>query len=123
MMPVMSVLVLAGGVGAARFLRGLVQVVEPDDLVVVVNTGDDLRWHGLYVAPDLDTVMYWLAGLADEERGGGIRGDTLTAQGAFARLGLQTWVQLRDPDLATPVYPAERLAARVPPDPGTGEVP
>src|SRR2546428_4250247 len=100
MMPVMSVLVLAGGVGAARFLRGLVQVVEPDDLVVVVNTGDDLRWHGLYIAPDLDTVMYWLAGLADEKRGGGVRGDTFPAQGAFARPGLEAWVQPGHQELA-----------------------
>ncbi|TMD08939.1 MAG: 2-phospho-L-lactate transferase [Chloroflexi bacterium] len=107
------VLVLAGGVGAARFLRGLVQVVEPADLVVVVNTGDDLRWHGLYVAPDLDTIMYWLAGLADEERGWGIRGDTFATQGAFARLGLETWFQLGDQDLATHVYRTERLAAGV----------
>jgi len=107
------VLVLAGGVGAARFLRGLVQVVEPDDLVVVVNTGDDLRWHGLYVAPDLDTVMYWMAGLADEERGWGIGGDTFTTQGALARLGLETWFQLGDQDLATHVYRTERLAAGV----------
>src|SRR5713226_8276213 len=122
MMPVMSVLVLAGGVGAARFLRGLVQVVEPDDLVVVVNTGDDLRWHGLYVAPDLDTVMYWLAGLADEERGWGIRGDTFTAQDAFARLGLETWFQLGDQDLATHVYRTERLAAGVPLDRVTNEL-
>ncbi len=115
-------LVLAGGVGAARFLRGLVQVVEPDDLLVVVNTGDDLRWHGLYVAPDLDTVMYWLAGLADEERGWGIRGDTFTAQGAFARLGLETWFQLGDQDLATHVYRTERLAAGVSLDRVTDEL-
>src|SRR5437867_9514310 len=63
-----DIVVLAGGVGAARFLRGLTWVVDPADLVVVGNTGDDLWWHGLYVAPDLDTVTYWLAGRADEER-------------------------------------------------------
>lgn len=114
MTPRPSVVVLAGGVGAARFLRGLVQVVPPAQLVVVVNTGDDLQWQGLHVAPDLDTVMYWLAGLADEERGWGIRGDTFIAQRAFARLGLETWFQVGDQDLATHVYRSERLAAGVP---------
>lgn len=108
------VVVLAGGVGAARFLRGLVQVVPASDLVVVVNTGDDLEWHGLHVAPDLDTVMYWLAGLADEERGWGISGDTFTAQRAFARLGLETWFQVGDQDLATHVVRTRRLAAGIP---------
>lgn len=116
------VVVLAGGVGAARFLRGLVQVVPVEDLVVVVNTGDDLRWHGLYVAPDLDTVMYWLAGLADEERGWGIRGDTFTAQTALARLGLETWFQLGDQDLATHVYRTDRLAGGASLDQVTAEL-
>src|SRR5438094_9162650 len=76
------VVVLAGGVGAARFLRGLVRVVPPDDIVVIGNTGDDMWWHGLYIAPDLDTVTYWLAGVADETRGWGIRGDTFIAPAA-----------------------------------------
>ena len=72
MMQVMQpVVVLAGGVGAARFLRGLVQVVPPAEIVVIGNTADDIWWHGLYVAPDLDTVCYWLAGIADFERGWG----------------------------------------------------
>ena len=107
------VVVLAGGVGAARFLRGLIRVVPAADLVVVVNTGDDLQWHGLSVSPDLDTVMYWLAGLADEERGWGIRGDTFMAQRAFARLGLETWFQVGDQDLATHIYRTQRLAAGI----------
>src|SRR5207245_11559121 len=68
------VVVLAGGVGAARFLRGLVRVVAPEEIVVIGNTGDDMWWHGLYIAPDLDKVTYWLAGLADEARGWGTRG-------------------------------------------------
>jgi LPPG:FO 2-phospho-L-lactate transferase len=116
------VVVLAGGVGAARFLRGLTRVVPPDELVVVVNTGDDIRWHGLHVAPDLDTVMYWLAGLADEQRGWGIRGDTFTAQRAFARLGLETWFQVGDQDLATHVYRTTRLSAGIPLDQVTTEL-
>ncbi|HET6752315.1 MAG TPA: 2-phospho-L-lactate transferase CofD family protein, partial [Actinomycetes bacterium] len=67
---------LAGGVGAAKFLRGLLRVHDPADLVVVGNTGDDLRMHGLAVSPDLDSVAYTLAGLADEERGWGLAGET-----------------------------------------------
>ena len=108
------VVVLAGGVGAARFLRGLVRVVPPEDIVVIGNTGDDMWWHGLYIAPDLDTVSYWLAGQADESRGWGIRGDTFTAQAAFARLTDQSWFQLGDRDLATHWYRTGRLAAGVP---------
>jgi LPPG:FO 2-phospho-L-lactate transferase len=108
------VVVLAGGVGAARFLRGLVRVVPPEEIVVIGNTGDDMWWHGLYIAPDLDTVTYWLAGVADEARGWGIRGDTFVAQTAFAQLSDSAWFQLGDRDLATHWYRTDRLAAGVP---------
>jgi LPPG:FO 2-phospho-L-lactate transferase len=108
------VVVLAGGVGAARFLRGLVRVVPPKDIVVIGNTGDDMWWHGLYIAPDLDTVTYWLAGVADESRGWGIRGDTFIAQAALAQLSDQSWFQLGDRDLATHLYRTGRLADGVP---------
>jgi LPPG:FO 2-phospho-L-lactate transferase len=108
------VVVLAGGVGAARFLRGLVRVVPPEDIVVIGNTGDDMWWHGLYIAPDLDTVTYWLAGVADESRGWGIRDDTFIAQAAFAQLSDQSWFQLGDRDLATHWYRTGRLAEGVP---------
>jgi len=108
------VVVLAGGVGAARFLRGLVRVIPPDDLVVIGNTGDDMWWHGLYIAPDLDTVTYWLAGVADESRGWGLRGDTFRAQAAFAPLTSESWFQLGDRDLATHLYRTCRLRAGVP---------
>ena len=105
------VVVLAGGVGAARFLRGLVQVVPAEEIVVIGNTGDDMWWHGLYIAPDLDTVTYWLAGLADEERGWGIRADTFAAQAALAQLTDESWFQLGDRDLATHLYRTGRLTA------------
>jgi len=108
------VVVLAGGVGAARFLRGLVRVVPPEEIVIIGNTGDDMWWHGLYIAPDLDTVTYWLAGLADEERGWGIRGDTFTAQAALAGLSERSWFQLGDRDLATHLYRTGRLTDGVP---------
>ena len=116
------VVVLAGGVGAARFLRGLVQVVPPDEIVVIGNTGDDMWWHGLYIAPDLDTVTYWLAGLADVERGWGIRGDTFTAQRALERLSDAAWFQLGDRDLATHVYRTGRLRAGAPLHTVTAEI-
>ena len=73
------VTVLAGGVGAARFLRGLCRLIEPEQLTVVVNTGDDEEFHGLLVCPDHDTVLYTLAGLADRERGWGLAGETWAA--------------------------------------------
>src|SRR5437764_9524097 len=107
------VVVLAGGVGAARFLRGLVRVVPPEEIIVIGNTGDDMWWHGLYIAPDLDTVTYWLAGVADESRGWGIRGDTFTTQAAFGHLTDRSWFQLGDPDLATRLYRTRPLAAGV----------
>ena len=116
------VVVLAGGVGAARFLRGLVRVVPPDEITVIGNTGDDMWWHGLYIAPDLDTVTYWLAGVADQSRGWGIRGDTFTAQAALAQLTDRSWFQLGDRDLATHLYRTGRLAAGVPLHRVTGEL-
>src|SRR5205809_2208338 len=116
------VAVLAGGVGAARFLRGLVRVVPPEDITVIGNTGDDMWWHGLYIAPDLDTVTYWLAGVADESRGWGIRGDTFTAQAALAMITDRSWFQLGDRDLATHLYRTGRLAAGVPLHRVTGEL-
>ena len=108
------VVVLAGGVGAARFLRGLVQVVAREDIVVIGNTGDDMWWHGLYIAPDLDTVTYWLAGVADESRGWGIRNDTFTAQAALAQLTDRSWFQLGDRDLATHLYRTSRITEGIP---------
>jgi LPPG:FO 2-phospho-L-lactate transferase len=108
------VVVLAGGVGAARFLRGLVQVVPAEEIVVIGNTGDDIWWRGLYIAPDLDTVTYWLAGLADTERGWGIRGDTFTAQKALDGLGTDAWFQLGDRDLATHLFRTSRLGDGAP---------
>jgi LPPG:FO 2-phospho-L-lactate transferase len=94
--------VLAGGVGAARFLRGLVTVVAPERIAVIVNTGDDIHLHGLHVSPDLDTVMYTLAGIAHPEQGWGVAGDTFHALAALSRLEApDTWFRLGDQDLAT----------------------
>src|SRR6185503_21684 len=80
---------LAGGVGAGKFLRGLVRVVPPEDLTVVVNTGDDILVHGLHVSPDLDSVTYWLAGVADRDRGWGRAGETFRSTEELRRLGVK----------------------------------
>jgi LPPG:FO 2-phospho-L-lactate transferase len=96
--------VLAGGVGAARFLEGLVQVVAPADVTVIVNTGDDEEFFGLHVSPDIDTVVYTLAGRADPEQGWGLAGDTFACLEALARLGHDTWFRLGDADLATHIH-------------------
>jgi LPPG:FO 2-phospho-L-lactate transferase len=103
------IVALAGGVGAARFLDGLARVVSPDRLFIIGNTGDDAEIHGLHVSPDLDTVMYTLAGLAHPERGWGIRGDTFRCLETLGKLGAETWFQVGDRDLATHLYRTERL--------------
>src|ERR1700689_4818253 len=101
---------LAGGVGAARMLRGLVRVVDPAEVTAVVNTGDDTVLHGLLICPDLDTVTYTLAGMNDDERGWGLAGETWTVMDALERLGGQSWFRLGDRDLATHLYRTQRLA-------------
>lgn len=103
------IVVLAGGVGAARFLSGLAPVVGPERLFIVGNTGDDAEIHGLHVSPDLDTVTYALAGLANRKRGWGIQGDTFECLRALERLGGETWFKLGDRDLATHLYRSGRL--------------
>lgn len=105
------IVALAGGVGAARFLRGLVRRVDPGELTVVANTGDDLVMHGLRVSPDVDTVTYTLGGGIDEGRGWGRAGDTTTVQGELAaRYGEPAWFTLGDHDLATHVQRTAWLA-------------
>ena len=105
------VVALAGGVGAARFLDGLARVLAPERLFIIGNTGDDAEIHGLHISPDLDTVMYTLAGLSDRQRGWGVRGDSFHCLEALGRLGGETWFQLGDRDLATHLYRTERLRA------------
>ena len=102
---------LCGGVGAARFLKGLVEVVAPQRVVAVVNTGDDTILHGLHVSPDLDTVTYTLAGAISAERGWGLEGETWTAMEALARYpSTYSWFGLGDRDLATHLFRTQRLA-------------
>jgi LPPG:FO 2-phospho-L-lactate transferase len=105
---------LAGGVGAARFLAGLVRVVVPADVVAVVNTADDDEFHGLYVSPDLDSVTYTLAGASNTAQGWGLEGETFAALDALSRYDVDTWFRLGDKDLATHLYRTARLRAGVP---------
>lgn len=102
---------LAGGVGAARFLAGLVQVAPPADVVAVVNTADDTEFHGLHVAPDLDSVTYTLAGASDAAQGWGLAGESFTTLDALSRYPVETWFRLGDKDLATHLFRTERLRA------------
>ncbi|MEM2896241.1 MAG: 2-phospho-L-lactate transferase [Candidatus Bathyarchaeia archaeon] len=100
----MKLVALAGGVGASRFLEGLVRTVPEKGITVIVNTGDDIELHGLHISPDIDIVMYTLAGIVDKEKGWGIQGDTFHCLEILERYGLETWFKLGDKDLATHIY-------------------
>lgn len=105
------IVALAGGTGAAKFLRGLTAVVPPEQVTVIGNTGDDTRIWGLHVSPDLDTVTYALSGLLDEAKGWGFKDDTFRCLATMAALGRETWFNLGDRDLATHLFRTERLDA------------
>jgi LPPG:FO 2-phospho-L-lactate transferase len=95
---------LAGGVGAARFLTGVTQLVKQEDMSVIVNTGDDMEMFGLHISPDIDIITYTLAGIVDEEKGWGIKHDTFQCLDMLKKLGLDTWFALGDRDLATHIF-------------------
>ena len=90
--------------GAARFLQGLVKIVDPSDVTVIVNTGDDVELHGLYISPDIDTITYTLSGLADEIRGWGVKDDTFYSLSVLGHLGHETWFNLGDRDMAMHIH-------------------
>jgi LPPG:FO 2-phospho-L-lactate transferase len=116
--------VLAGGVGAARFLRGLVAVddVDPADVTAVVNVGDDIDRHGLHVCPDLDSITYWLAGVIHPEQQWGRADETFVLASELERFGEGRWFSLGDRDLATHVYRTKRLREGAPLSVVTGEI-
>jgi LPPG:FO 2-phospho-L-lactate transferase len=114
--------VLAGGVGAARCLAGLVRVVPPTEVTAVVNVADDVELHGLHVSPDLDTVTYTLAGAVDPARGWGLADETWHAMEALARYGDETWFSLGDRDLATHLHRTRRLREGAPLSTVTAEI-
>lgn len=109
----MNVVALAGGVGAARLLRGLLRAVPPESVTALVNTGDDREFYGVHVSPDLDIVTYTLAGRVDDARGYGLAGDSFHVIEALAALGHPTWFRLGDRDLATCLHRTARLRAGV----------
>lgn len=103
------IVVLAGGVGAARFLEGVVQVVPPEDVTAIVNTGDDIEMHGLHISPDVDIVTYTLGGIIEESQGWGIRGDSTASMEMLTMLGGEAWFKLGDRDLAVHIRRSQRL--------------
>src|SRR5918996_4790822 len=108
----MRVVALAGGVGAGKLLRGLLRTVDPEDVTIVGNTGDDITLHGLHVSPDLDSVTYWLGGVADRDRGWGQAGETFRATEELRAFGApDAWFGLGDLDLATHLIRTELLAS------------
>jgi len=108
---IMKIAALAGGVGAAKFITGLRRIIPEEELTIIVNTGDDFRWMGLYVCPDLDTILYTLAGIANADTGWGVSGDTFCALNRLHELGCDPWFQIGDRDLATHLYRTEHLTS------------
>ena len=106
--------VLAGGVGASRFLQGLVQVTNPADITVISNTGDDVEMFGLHISPDTDIVIYALAGAVNPETGWGLTGDTFAVVDALQRYGYERWFNLGDRDLAMAIHRTRLLHKGVP---------
>ncbi len=104
-----SIAVLCGGVGAARFLTGLVRVFPEERITAIVNTGDDIILHGLHISPDIDIVTYSLAGIVDEEKGWGISADTFSCLSMLKKMGEEIWFQLGDMDLATHLIRTDML--------------
>ena len=105
----MKITLLAGGTGGAKLAHGFQMVLPPGALTVIVNVADDTERHGLLVCPDIDTILYTLAGLADREQGWGVAGDTATAIGMLKRYGEEAWFRIGDADLATHVHRARLL--------------
>jgi LPPG:FO 2-phospho-L-lactate transferase len=105
----MQIAALAGGVGASKLLWGMYRACDPQDLTIIVNTGDDLEMHGLYICPDLDIVTYTLAGVVNPSTGWGIEGDTFATLECLGKYGRQTWFNLGDRDLATHIHRTDLL--------------
>ena len=106
--------VLAGGVGASRFLQGLVRVVEPSDITIISNTGDDVEVFGLHVSPDTDIVIYALAGAVNPATGWGLTGDTFAVVDQLQRFGYERWFNLGDRDLAMAIHRTRLVHEGVP---------
>jgi len=103
------ILVLAGGVGGSKLIKGLESVYKPKDIFFVINTADDQEFYGLHVSPDLDTVMYVLSDCANSETGWGIKGDSFKVLSSLKNYGADTWFQIGDKDFATHIYRSSQL--------------
>jgi LPPG:FO 2-phospho-L-lactate transferase len=117
-----EIVVVSGGVGAARLLSGIVQVVPPASVTALVNVGDDLELHGLRISPDLDTITYTLAGEINPETGWGLRGESWQAMATVERYGGVTWFGLGDRDLGTHLYRTQRVSEGAPLSVVTAEI-
>jgi LPPG:FO 2-phospho-L-lactate transferase len=117
-----SVVALAGGVGAARFLRGVIRAVPPRCVTAIVNTGDDRDFYGAHVSPDIDIVTYTLAGRIDPQRGFGLSGDTYRLVERLEELGHETWFRLGDADYANCLHRTLRMREGVSLDVVTDEL-
>ncbi len=117
-----SVAVLCGGVGAARFLSGLLQIVPAENVTAIVNVGDDIILHGLHISPDIDTIIYTLADAVSTSRGWGLDGETWQAMEMLSRYGGPDWFSLGDSDLGTHLYRTGRLADGAPLSEVTAEI-
>src|SRR5438067_8666905 len=104
------IVVLTGGTGGAKFVDGLRQTVSANELTIIVNTGDDLEWWGLYVSPDVDSITYVLAGMLSNERGWGVKGDTFFCLETMRKLGQPIWFHVGDRDLAVHVLRSKLLS-------------
>ncbi len=104
------IVVLTGGTGGAKFVDGLRRVVPPEELTIIVNTGDDHEWWGLYVSPDIDSITYVLAGILSNERGWGVHGDTFHCLQTMKELGEPSWFSVGDRDLATHLLRSKLLS-------------
>src|SRR5580698_2275585 len=102
--------VLTGGTGGAKFVDGLRELIPSEEITLIVNTGDDLLWWGLYVSPDIDSITYVLSGLLSRERGWGVKGDTFLCLQAMGQLGEPTWFHTGDRDLAVHLLRSRQLA-------------
>ena len=116
----MKVALLSGGTGGARLASGLAAELSPEDLSIVANTADDDEFWGLLVSPDVDAILYRLAGLFNEATGFGVRDDTFHAQAMLGSLGEQTWFQLGDRDIGVHLLRADAAAQRPSPERGGG---
>jgi LPPG:FO 2-phospho-L-lactate transferase len=109
-----KVVALAGGVGGARLADGLYQAMSPENLTIIVNTGDDFIFNGLNISPDLDTVCYTLAGIGNPETGWGIKGDSFHVFQRIQQLGGESWFMIGDRDIATHLYRTSELRKEIP---------